>query len=147
MCEVRVSPKNSVKPNIGANELSEALNRVLPFTAKDDNRPVLQCVNFTAKEGKLTLVSADGFRLAIVSLDYDDGEGQTLIRRDELVGVANAFGVARGVNPATGFWLLSHKSPGLGVENDVGEKGEMRGEFIYCTPVSQGVTKRISWLF
>jgi len=90
-CEVRVSPSNSVKPNIGASELSEALNRVLPFTATDDARPVLQCVNFVAKEGKLTLVSADGFRLAVVSLDYDDGEGQALINRDDLKGVISAL--------------------------------------------------------
>ncbi len=88
LCDVRVSPNNSVKPNIGASELSEALNRVLPFTATDDNRPVLQCVNFVAKEGKLTLVSADGFRLAIISLDYDDGEGQALINRDDLKGIS-----------------------------------------------------------
>src|SRR3990172_8473502 len=54
--EVRVSPSNSVKPNIGATELAEALNRVSPFAAKDDNRPTLACVLFTAKEGKLTLV-------------------------------------------------------------------------------------------
>jgi DNA polymerase-3 subunit beta len=91
LCEVRVSPNKSVKPNIGANELAEALNRVLPFTAKDDNRPVLACILFVAKEGKLTLVSADGFRLAVVSLDYDDGEGQALISRDELRGIANAL--------------------------------------------------------
>jgi len=64
LCEVRVSPSNTVKPNVGASELAEALARVLPFTAKDDNRPVLQCVNFVANDGKLTLVSADGFRLA-----------------------------------------------------------------------------------
>ena len=44
-----------------------------------------------AKEGKLTLVSADGFRLAVVSLDYDDGEGQALINRDELRGITNAL--------------------------------------------------------
>ncbi len=68
-CEVRISPNNTVKPNIGSLELSEALNRVLPFTAKEDNRPALQCVLFMAKEGKLTLVSPDGFRLAIISLD------------------------------------------------------------------------------
>jgi len=91
LCDVRVSPNNSVKPNIGASELSEALSRVLPFTATDDARPILQCVNFVAKEGKLTLVSADGFRLALISLDYDDGEGQALISRDELKGVANAL--------------------------------------------------------
>jgi len=91
LCEVRVSPNNTVKPNIGATELAEALNRVLPFTAKDDKRPVLACVNFVAKEGKLTLVSADGFRLAVVTLDYDDGEGQALVNRDELRGIANAL--------------------------------------------------------
>jgi DNA polymerase-3 subunit beta len=97
LAEVRVSPNNAVKPNVGANELAEALNRVLPFTAWGDDRPVLACVNFTAKDGKLTLVSADGFRLAVVSLDYDDGEGQALINRDELRGIANAFKRAKRV--------------------------------------------------
>ena len=90
LCEVRVSPNNAVKPNIGSLELAEALNRVLPFTATDDTRPVLQCVNFTAKDGKLTLISADGFRLAVVTIDFD-GEGQVLINRDELRGIANAL--------------------------------------------------------
>jgi hypothetical protein len=90
IANVRVSPDNAVKPNIGSLELSEALNRVLPFTAKDDNRPVLQCVNFVAKEGKFKLVSADGFRLAVVTLDYD-GEGQALINREDLRGIANAL--------------------------------------------------------
>jgi len=91
LADVRVSPNNTVKPNVGATELAEALNRVLPFTAKGDDRPVLGCVNFMAKEGKLTLVSADGFRLAVVSLDYDDGQGQALISRDDLKGIANAL--------------------------------------------------------
>jgi len=90
LCDVRVSPSNSVKPNIGSLELADALNRVLPFTATDDARPVLQCVNFVAKEGKLTLVSADGFRLAVVHLPFE-GEGQALINRDELRGIANAL--------------------------------------------------------
>jgi hypothetical protein len=91
LCEVRVSPSNTVTPNVGAIELAEALNRVLPFTAKGDDRPVLACVNFVAKDGKLTLVSADGFRLAVVSLDYADGEGEALINRDDLKGMINAL--------------------------------------------------------
>ncbi len=93
-CEVRVSPSNSVKPNIGASELADTLNRVLPFTAKDDARPILQCVNFIAKEGKLTLVSADGFRLAINRLDFD-GEGQALVNADDLKGVVSALRKAK----------------------------------------------------
>jgi len=91
LCDVRVSPSNSVKPNVGANELADALARVLPFTATDEARPILQCVNFVAKDGKLTLVSADGFRLAVISLDYDDGEGQALINRDDLRGMVYAL--------------------------------------------------------
>jgi len=91
LCDVRVSPNNAITPNIGSLELAEALNRVLPFTARDDDRPVLACVLFMAKDGKLTLISADGFRLAVVSLDYGDGEGQALISRDDLRGIANAL--------------------------------------------------------
>jgi DNA polymerase-3 subunit beta len=90
LCEVRVSPVNAVTPNVGASELAEALARVLPFTATEDTRPVLQCVLFKAGDGKLTLVSADGFRLAVISLDYD-GEGQALVNRDELRGIAQAL--------------------------------------------------------
>jgi hypothetical protein len=89
-CEVRVSPKNTVKPNMGVSEFAEALNKVLPFTAKDDTRPVLGCVKFEAKEGKLRLVSADGFRLAVLELDYE-GEGEALISRLDLMGVSNAL--------------------------------------------------------
>jgi len=95
LCDVRVSPSNSVKPNIGATELAEALARVIPFTAKDDARPILQCVLFYASNGKLSLISADGFRLAEVSLDYDDGEGQALVNADNLKGMINALKRAR----------------------------------------------------
>ena len=96
LCEVRVSSKRIVQPNIGGLELAEALNRVIPFTATEDNRPVLQCVLFRAGEGKLTLVSADGFRLAVVKLDCDV-EGQALIHRDDLRGIANALRKAQRV--------------------------------------------------
>jgi len=70
---------------------------VLPFTAKDEKRPVLQCVLFRAKEGKLSLVTSDGFRLATVTLAYDDGEGDVLIPKDELRGMANALRKAKRV--------------------------------------------------
>jgi len=97
LAEIRVCPDNSVKPNLGSLELSEAIGRVLPFTAKDEQRPVLQCVLFRAKEGKLSLVASDGFRLATVTLDYDDGEGEVLVRKDELRGIASALRKAKRV--------------------------------------------------
>ncbi|GAI88423.1 unnamed protein product [marine sediment metagenome] len=43
-CEVRICPSNTVKPNIGSVELSDAIDMVLPYTSTDDARPVLQCV-------------------------------------------------------------------------------------------------------
>jgi hypothetical protein len=97
LCEIRVSPSVAVKPNLGAIELAEALNRVLPFTAKEDNRPVLTCVYFVVKEGKLTLVSADGFRLAVVNLPFDGEEGQALVSRDDLRGIPSALKRARRI--------------------------------------------------
>jgi DNA polymerase-3 subunit beta len=97
ICEVRVTPKTRVQPNLGAIELSEALSRVLPFTTKEDSKPVLRCVLFRVKDGKLTLVSADGFRLAMVKLDFDGDEGEVLVNRDDLRGIASALRRARRV--------------------------------------------------
>jgi len=95
--EVRISPDNSVKPNMGSSELAEAISRTLPFTAKEDTRPILQSILFEAGDGKLKLVSADGFRLAVVNLDYDETEGKVLIHRDELRGIAGALRKAKRV--------------------------------------------------
>ena len=79
-------------------ELAEALSRVIPFAAKGDDRPVLACVRFAQKDGKLTLTSADGFRLAEVSLDFEDGEGEALISAKELRGLTTALRKAKRVN-------------------------------------------------
>ena len=94
LCEVRVSPHHSIQPNIGTGELADAISQVLPFTASEDNRPVLQCVNIIAGDGKLILVGADGFTLSEVRLDCEV-EGQLLVGRDELKGVANALRKAK----------------------------------------------------
>jgi len=94
LCEVRVGKHHSIQPNIGTGELADAISQVLPFTASEDARPVLQCVNIIAADGKLTLVGADGFTLSEVRLDCEV-EGQLLIGRDELKGVALALRKAK----------------------------------------------------
>lgn len=94
LCQVKISPRYSIKPNVGSLELSEALARVLPFVAKADDRPILQCVSFEAKDGKLALVSADGFRLATIELDFE-GEGNASIAGDDLKGIANVLKKSR----------------------------------------------------
>ena len=97
LCDVRISPRNTVSPNVGGAELAEALSRVVPFTNVEDNRPVLQCVLMRWQEGTLTLVAADGYRLAVETLNVDGDEGEVLIHRDELRGVFEALRQARRV--------------------------------------------------
>jgi DNA polymerase-3 subunit beta len=97
LANIRISPANIVKPNLGSIELAEALNRVLPFTSNEDSKVIQQCVLFRAVGGKLTLVATDSFRLAIVQLDYDDGEGEVLVHKDGLRGIATALRKAKRV--------------------------------------------------
>ena len=47
------------------------------------------------KDGKLTLVSADGYRIAVQSLDISEVDGEVLIHRDELKGIPGALKRAR----------------------------------------------------
>jgi len=97
-CEVRISPYVSVFPNLGSLELSEALSRVIPFASgKKDERPVLKCIRFAQSDGKLTLTATDGFRLAEVTLDFENGEGEALIPADDLKGLVSALKKAHRV--------------------------------------------------
>jgi len=96
-CQVRVSPSYAVTPNLGGNELAEALSRVLPFTDADDARPILQCVKVVQKDDKLTLIAADGFTLGEISLDFEAGEAEALINRDDVKGLIPALRKAKRV--------------------------------------------------
>jgi hypothetical protein len=96
-CQVRVSPSYAVMPNLGGNELAEALSRVLPFANTDDARPILQCVKVVQKDGKLTLIAADGFTLGEISLDFEAGEAEALINRDDVKGLIPALRKAKRV--------------------------------------------------
>lgn len=95
-CDLKVNPRYSILPNLGTLELAEALERALIFTSTESSRPVLQGVSFKAKGGKLELVSADGYRLAVITLDFN-GEGEAVIHRDELKSMAQALKRARRV--------------------------------------------------
>lgn len=97
-CQVRVSRNNAITPNLGSVELAEALARVIPFTEKGkEAKPIFQCVHFVQKDGKLTLIGCDGFRLAMMSLDFEDGEASALIEASELAGLISALKRARRI--------------------------------------------------
>ena len=94
--QIRVSPCNAVMPNLGSVELAEALTRVLPFTTSDEARPILQNIKLVVKDGKLTLVSSDGYRLAIANLNFANGEDwEALINRDDMRGLIPALRKAK----------------------------------------------------
>jgi len=97
--EIRLCRANTLTPNMGSAELADSLVKVLPFTAKEDDRPILQCVLFEVGDGKLRLVSADGFRLASVEMDYEhEGEPvKVLIDRGLLKGIPSAVRKAKRV--------------------------------------------------
>jgi len=112
-CEIRIAPTVAVIPNLGTAELAEALGRVIPFTAKGDDRPVLACVRFAAQDGKLTLAGADGFRLAEIGLPFE-GEGEALIEAREIRGLISALKRAKrvrlGFEAETSATGMEHKS-------------------------------------
>jgi DNA polymerase III sliding clamp (beta) subunit (PCNA family) len=70
---------------------------VLPFTDADDARPVLQCIKAVQKDGKLTLTATDGFTLGEISLDFEAGEAEALINRDDVKGLIPALRKAKRV--------------------------------------------------
>ena len=54
---------------IVAADLREGLRHVVFAAASDDGRPVLTGVHFRFNEGKMTLAAADGFRLAVYTME------------------------------------------------------------------------------
>ena len=84
-------------PNIGSQEFAEALMKVLPFTASDDSREVLRCVRMIQKDNKLTMIASDGFTLSEISLDFEAGEAEVLISKDDLKLLIPALRKARRV--------------------------------------------------
>jgi DNA polymerase III subunit beta len=78
------------KFGIPANILKEAINQVVFAAAPDDTRPVLAGVLLRLANGTLTLAAADGFRLAVRTLDLPDGapELQMIVPARTLTEVA-----------------------------------------------------------
>jgi DNA polymerase-3 subunit beta len=58
---------------LSAAALKEAINQVVFAAAPDDTRPVLAGVLMRLGAGSLTLAAADGFRLAVRSVDLPEG--------------------------------------------------------------------------
>jgi len=103
--EVRFCSANTLTPNIGSLELAEAISRVLPFTASDETRPVLNTVLFEASMGKLRIVAGDGYTLSECTLDFETGDAETvrvLVDRASLKPIPSALRKAKRVRLSFG---------------------------------------------
>lgn len=97
-CQVIVSPHSNITPNLGANELADALAKVLPFTEQGkEARANLKCIYFKQSNGCLVLTGVDGYKLCSVSLAFSDGEEEALIPANELKGLTQALKRAKRV--------------------------------------------------
>jgi DNA polymerase-3 subunit beta len=70
--------ENQATCGVGPQELHEALAQVSFAAATDDTRPVLAGVQFAFRGSNLTLAAADGFRLAVRTLEVSRPLGQDL---------------------------------------------------------------------
>ncbi len=87
--------------SLRAPALKEAIQQVVFAAAQDDSRPVLAGVLLVAKEGKLTLAAADGFRLAVRKLDLADLGGESAgepLDLSTIVPARTLAEVARGLS-------------------------------------------------
>src|SRR5205823_4107390 len=64
--------------SLDAASLKDAVSQVAFAAAQDDSRPVLAGVLLRLERGQLTLAAADGFRLAVRTVDLPDEADQAL---------------------------------------------------------------------
>lgn len=76
--------------SIGRNVLTDALTQVLVATSTDETRPLLTGVYFRFKEGEITLVATDGFRLSEKKMNIESKAlvGDVIIPKGILVEVS-----------------------------------------------------------
>jgi len=55
-------------------EQAKALKYMKKFTSKDKDFPILQCLHFEVTPGKVQIVAADGYRLAVYALPCQSGD-------------------------------------------------------------------------
>lgn len=60
---------------LDADALRRSINQVAFAAATDDSRPVLTGVHFALRDGSLRLAAADGFRLAVNTIEVDENSG------------------------------------------------------------------------
>ncbi len=80
--------------SIRAAALKEAIQQVVFAAAPDDSRPVLAGVLMTLQQGNLTLAAADGFRLAVRTVELGNSEAPDL---SVIVPARSLSEVARGL--------------------------------------------------
>ncbi len=101
---------------IAADVLADALARVVHAVAPDESRPVLAGVLVQIADGTLSLVAADGFRLAMSHVhDLDASDMSVIVSGKPLAALVGALGSATSVRLA-----VNERGSHLLVDTEIG---------------------------
>jgi len=121
--EFPVMPQvDGVTLHIRGRDLHTAFSRVLAAAAPDDSRPVLAGCLVQMVEGKLEMVTADGFRLARTEVPIVAGDLDTPFA---VIVPAKALGEAKSMLPTKGDDEVTLR---IGLENDLPSTFELETE-------------------
>ena len=111
----------SARIDVEANRLRRALIQVVFAAATDDSRPVLTGVHFSIKGNEMRLSAADGFRLAVHTLELAaDAEERSLIVPARALGE-----LTRLLTEADGAVAITFNAAGTQVQFDLGHANLM----------------------
>ncbi len=72
-------PDDASEIGVDKQTLLEGIKSVMPFTANDELRPVMNGVNFQSKDNKLTFVATDATKLGVHEYNFDSVEFNSIV--------------------------------------------------------------------
>jgi len=76
---------------ITSGVITDLVKRVIFSAATDESRPILSGINVEMSDGKLTMVTADGFRLAVASAKVSNDKQLATVIPARAMGMLSAF--------------------------------------------------------
>ncbi len=107
---------DSATIGVDASRLRRALNQVVFAAAADDSRPVLTGVHFAIDGTEMRLAAADGFRLAVHTLELPESAAE----RSVIIPARALAELARLLGEAEGAVAITFNAAGTQVQFDLG---------------------------
>lgn len=85
-------PAPEVSVTINGDLFEAMVGTVAKFAAKDNSKPVLQCISVQVSEGELSMTATDSFTIATVAVPYEGKACEVNVRADFLADAASLKG-------------------------------------------------------